>query len=111
MKESYWEGLASHPDPESWASTRKGTGQALTGAHTGEVLSHEIDTIGEPTRSDYSEGNTSSLANAMRKLVSTGSEALCTYGNFLPGNREIPSSTSLDGNEARAMNPKGARSR
>ncbi len=49
MKESYVEGLATHDDPESCVSTRKGAGEALTGAHVCEVLSREINLIGVPT--------------------------------------------------------------
>jgi len=41
MKESYAKGRASHGDPESCAGTREGSGEALTGAHTGGVLSRE----------------------------------------------------------------------
>ncbi len=41
MKESHAEGLASHGDPESCAGSREGAGEALTGAHTGRVLSRE----------------------------------------------------------------------
>ena len=41
MKESYTKGLASHGNPESCTGTREGTGEALTGAHTGGVLSRE----------------------------------------------------------------------
>jgi hypothetical protein len=44
MKESYSEGLASHTGPESCAGAREGTGEALTGVHTGQVLSSEITT-------------------------------------------------------------------
>ena len=33
---------ANHPDPESCASGRKATGEALTGAHAGWVWSSEI---------------------------------------------------------------------
>ena len=42
MKESYAEGPASHGDPESCVRPSDGTDEALTGAHTGEVLSREI---------------------------------------------------------------------
>ena len=38
MKESYIEGLATHPDPESCAGARKGAGEALTGAHAGRAI-------------------------------------------------------------------------
>ena len=42
MKESYAEGPASHGAPESCVRTREGSGEALTGAHAGGVLSREI---------------------------------------------------------------------
>lgn len=42
MKESYAEGPASHGDPESCVRIREGSGEALTGAHAGGVLSREI---------------------------------------------------------------------
>jgi len=43
VKVRYREGLAIHPDPESCAGARKGTGEALTGADASRVLSREID--------------------------------------------------------------------
>ena len=42
MKEPHRKGLAIHPDPESCASSRKGAGEALIGAHAGRTLSSEI---------------------------------------------------------------------
>ncbi len=42
MKEPYGKGLATHPDPESCAGCREVTGEALTGARAGRVLSSEI---------------------------------------------------------------------
>jgi hypothetical protein len=41
MKESYTEDPASHGGPESCAGVRKDTGEALTGVHTGGVLSRD----------------------------------------------------------------------
>lgn len=38
MKELYIEGVATHDDPESCAGFRKGTGEALTGAHAGRAI-------------------------------------------------------------------------
>ena len=38
MKELYWEGVATHPDPESWRWIRKGPVQALTGAPVGWAI-------------------------------------------------------------------------
>ena len=42
MKESYRNGLTSHPDPESCGDGRETVVEALTGAHVGRVLSCEI---------------------------------------------------------------------
>jgi hypothetical protein len=43
VKVRYREGLAIHPDLESCAGVRKGTGEALTGADVSRVSSREID--------------------------------------------------------------------
>jgi RNA-directed DNA polymerase len=42
MRESYREGLANYPDPESCVATRKGRSEALTGVRAGQVLSREM---------------------------------------------------------------------
>jgi len=42
MKESYGEGVACHTGPKSCVGVREGEGEALTGVHTGPVLSREI---------------------------------------------------------------------
>jgi hypothetical protein len=42
MREPYGEGLASHTDPESCASSREAGREALTGAHADGVLSREM---------------------------------------------------------------------
>ena len=44
MKEPHKKGVAHHVDSESCVWVRKGAGEALTGVHTGEVLSSEITT-------------------------------------------------------------------
>jgi hypothetical protein len=49
MKEPYGEGPASHTGPESCAGAREGTGEALTGVHTGQPSSCEINQSGTPT--------------------------------------------------------------
>ena len=49
MKESYREEVAHHTDPESCASRRKATSEALTGAHADPALSCEIKSSGTPT--------------------------------------------------------------
>lgn len=43
MKESYREGLASHPGPESCAGGGDALGEALAGVHVGRVFSSEIN--------------------------------------------------------------------
>ena len=58
MKESYVEGPASHSGPESCADVREGTGEALTGAHLGEVLSRENDNNQGATQLKNAEANT-----------------------------------------------------
>lgn len=42
MKESYGEGIASHPGPESCVGIGNGAREALTGGSTGQPLSPEI---------------------------------------------------------------------
>ena len=49
MHESYGEGPASHPDPESCADGRKAGGEALTRAHVGQPSNCEIRQSGVPT--------------------------------------------------------------
>ena len=44
VKVSYFEGLATHTDPESCVGGRKAAGEALTGESTGSVPSHEMHT-------------------------------------------------------------------
>ena len=44
MKEPHKKGVAHHLGSESCTWVRKDAGEALTGAHTGEVLSSEITT-------------------------------------------------------------------
>jgi hypothetical protein len=58
MKEPDTEELATHGDPESCVGVREGAGEALTGARTGRVLSHETAKSGVPTSWSKTEGNT-----------------------------------------------------
>jgi len=90
MKEPHAEGLASHDDPESCADSRKGVGEALTGAHTGEVLSREI------RRNQGADAVVLSGRQhiRMREGECPGdparSETFGTCGSFMRENREIP---------------------
>jgi hypothetical protein len=58
MQESHGKDLASHPDPESCVSTSDCAGEALTGAHAGQVLSCEINLSRAPTLLTEAEGHT-----------------------------------------------------
>jgi hypothetical protein len=64
MKESHRKGLASHPDLESCAGSRKTAREALTKAHVGRVLSREMDGIQSADAVHNVKGNTSTCANA-----------------------------------------------
>ena len=82
MKESNIEGVAIHDGPESCAVARKDDGEALTGVHTGGVLSREIRHFRAPTLLTEAEGNTPAVV--MRETASgpARSETPCTYGNL-----------------------------
>ena len=102
MKEPYSEGLASHTGPESCVGAREDTDEALTGVRTGQPLSGELDSFGTPTLLSEAEGNTG--GDVMREPSSgpAPSETLCTCGNSLHGNREIPGIPPLDGRDGRS---------
>ena len=102
MKEPYGEGLANHTGPESCAGTREGAGEALTGVHTGQVLSCEINQSGMPTLFTCAEGNT--LHGTERELCEgpAQSETLCMCGNSSHGNREVPETPGLEGGPGRS---------
>lgn len=89
MKESYNEGLASHIGPESCVGGRKIAGEALTGAHAGQVSSCEISS-GTPPPLSEAEGNIAGGAIGKPSTGPAQSQTLSTHGNFLHGNREIP---------------------
>lgn len=72
MKEPYIEGVANHDDPESCVGARKGSGEALTGARTGWLLSREIKSSGTPTLLTEAEGNTTPSAIASLEAVRRG---------------------------------------
>jgi hypothetical protein len=75
MKESYGEGLATHTDPESCAASRKGWGEALTGAPAGWVSSREITQwkqSGVPTPYGQAEGETNRLVKARARATPRG---------------------------------------
>ena len=76
MKEPYIEGVATHDDPESCAGSREGASEALTGVHTGRVLSREIISTGTLTPLTRAESHTSDVANARHGVVLRGRRPL-----------------------------------
>src|SRR5215471_5259068 len=97
MQESYGEGLASHPDPESCGSGRKASAEALTGAHAGQPSSCEIRQSGMPTLLSEAEGDTAGGAQGEPLVDPAQSKTLSMRGNSSHGNREIPSSPATGG--------------
>ena len=101
MQEPHIEDPANHDDPESCACSRKGTGEALTGAHTGRVLSCEnrcnqgADVVvlnGRPHgRVRYGE--------YMSDPAQSETSGMC--GNSMRENREIPCPPCEDGMRGR----------
>jgi len=108
MREPYGEGPASHTGPESCAGVRKDTGEALTGVHTGQPLSCEINSSGVPTTFRGSEGNIAHGVNRELCADPAQSKTLSMCGNSLHGNREIPEAPVHDGGAGR---PEKANSR
>src|SRR5208283_2226948 len=97
MKEPHRKGIANHPDLESCAGDGNIAGEALTGAHAGQVSSSEITSIGVPTLSSEGEGHTAD--SVQRELFSDAaeSETLSMRGNSMHGNRETLETPPPDG--------------
>ena len=101
MEKSHTEGLATHGDPESCACDRKVMGEALTGAHTGRVLSRVItfvlgaDAVQTCGRQHVHGRYREDMDDPAR------SKTPCTCGTFLRGNREILATAPADGAEGR----------
>lgn len=97
MQESHRKGPASHPDPESCTGSREGTGEALTGAHVGQVSSCEIRQSGVPTPLSEAEGHITGGAKGKPSVDPAQSQTLRMRGNSSHGNREIPTAPAGDG--------------
>ena len=102
MKEPYRKGVANRPDPESCAGDGNIAGEALTGAHAGQLSSSEITSIGVPTLSTNGEGNMRSDANRKSPLDAAESETLSMCGNSMHGNRETLETPLPDGGRGRS---------
>ena len=63
MKKSHRKGVASHPDPESCAVSRKAEREALTSVRAGRVSRRETNNTGVPTSSAETEGHADGSAN------------------------------------------------
>ena len=94
MKEPYSEEVAIHTDPESCIVVREGGSEALTGARTGRVMSHEINV---PLRRDFQGADVVSECGRQHRVYRdrevhsdpAWSKTPGMYGNTLRGSREI----------------------
>jgi len=111
MKESYTEGPASHGDSESCTDARKDVGEALTGAHTGRVLSREnrcdqdADAV-ELSGRQHARARQGECAGGPARSETSG-----TGGNSMRENREIPqppTGTDPEGRAGKAKSHKSA---
>lgn len=107
MQEPHRKGVAIHPDPESCVGVREGAGEALTGARAGEPLSPEsmIWDADVVMRSGRQHGR---VRHREYPTGPTGSETLCTHGNFMRENREISWSPAGSCREGRTRKAKAA---
>jgi hypothetical protein len=97
MKELYIEGLAIHDDPESCAGPRKGTGEALTGAHAGRAIEprkHQIPDADAVTASGRPHAPEQEREH---RVDPARSENPGMRGISMRENREIPRSPVADG--------------
>lgn len=105
MRESRGEGLARHTVPESCGGVREDAVEALTGAHTGQVLSREIP-ISRDADAVILRGRQHGPADTGKAEPGPArSQTLHMCGNSLHGNREIPPSPT-DGNGAAGRSQK-----
>ena len=102
MKESYTEGLASHSDPESCGGVRKDAAEALTGAHTGRVLSPE--NFCNQGADDVKKSGRQNTCMRHGECASgpAWSETSGTCGNSMRENRESPQLPTGNGPMGRA---------
>jgi hypothetical protein len=108
MKESYVEGVANHSGPESCATVREDSGEALTGVRAGRVLSRGItlpdaDPVGGWGRPHRSRRYRETRWGPAR------SKTWCMHGSTSREIREILSSPAADGAVGRVEKSKDAR--
>ena len=76
MQESYREGVANHPDPESCGGRREAPAEALTGAHAGRLVSREITQTRVPTPLPGAEGHIAERGSASSRRTRRGRRTL-----------------------------------
>lgn len=108
MKESHGKGVATHTDPESCAGAREGTGEALTGARAGWVLSLENERFRGADAVFVSGRQHPAYRYCEIDGNSAWSETPGMHGNTSCENRETPCLPVGDGSTGRVGNPKGA---
>src|SRR5687767_628794 len=98
MKELYEEGLATHADPESCAGSRKGAGEALTGAHAGRAIeprkhpflgADAVTASGRQHDPEQECEHGKGLARSKNSGSKAGMEGVCMRGISMRENREI----------------------
>ena len=115
MKVSYVEGLATHSDPESCASSVGNCGrEALTGGRAGWVLSREIHALRKQVLRGADVVEEDGRPHRLRRYGEAQpdparSETPGMYGCTLCGNREIPPPSAGRGPADRIGNPAGRR--
>ena len=102
MKESYTEGPASHGDPESCGGVRKDAPEALTGAHTGRVLSRENRCNQGADDVVLCGRQHTCMCHGEHTSDPARSQTSCTCGNSMRENRESPQPPTGNGPEGRA---------
>src|SRR5579862_353493 len=102
MKEPHIQGPASHDNPESCADIREGTGEALTGAHAGRVLSREIR-CNQGADAVVLSGRPNASAHQGERICDPArSETSYMRGDSMRENREIHGPPAEDGPAGRA---------
>lgn len=96
MKESYRKGIANHPDPESCTGGGNTSGEALTGAHTGQLSSSE--SRNPACRPTGLQGKATSGPPLNREVDQGAAESknLSMCGNSMRENRETPAAPRSD---------------
>jgi len=98
MKELYGEGLATHTDPESCVGSRKGAGEALTGAHAGRAMEPrkhlfpgaDVVTVGGRQHDPEREASSGSAWRGRRTRGPGRDDRGRMRGISMRENREIP---------------------